>query len=164
MKIKDSNGEYNVGSQAQATLNTVLGAVGTANALGNGLNLFGMGRGNRPPQDEGDRPVTRYEMGLILESVKKDTELAELRAKVHADEKVNDAERRQGDINREQAVYNGVNTATVQCIQKQVNMLLGMTQMVIPNGNVSPGWGGVTIEPTPIVKAATQNANNANGQ
>lgn len=61
MKIKDQNGnEVNVTSQSQGTINTVLGAMGTLAALGVGRGI--LGGGNRPPQDEGDRPVTRYEL------------------------------------------------------------------------------------------------------
>lgn len=163
MRIKTENGEVNVASQGQSTLNTVLGAVGAAGSMGVLSGLLG-GNRNQPPQQEGDRPVTRYEMGLIRESIAKDNEIALLKSEKYTDEKVHDAERRQCEVNTQQAVYNGVNTATVQCLQKQINQLLGMTQMMIPNANVSPGWGGVTIEPTPVVKtAAAQGTNQQNG-
>lgn len=155
MKIKTENGEYNVTGQGQGSLNTVLGAVGTAGALGmfnNGLGgIFG---GNRPPMSDGDRPVTRYEMDLIRESIAKDSEIAQLKAQQYTNERVNDAERRQCEVNTQQAVYNGVNSATIQCIKNEIAQLLGMTKMVIPNGNIAPGWGSVVVEP--VIAPATQ--------
>lgn len=74
MHIKTENGEANVTSQGQGSLNTVLGAVGTAGALGmlnGGLNLFG----NRPPMSDSDRPVTRYELDLVREILPKTVKL-----------------------------------------------------------------------------------------
>ena len=74
MRIKTDNGEVNVTPQGQGSLNTVLGAVGTAGALGvlgMGSGLLGLG-GNRQPRDPEDRPVTRYEMGLIRENIAKE--------------------------------------------------------------------------------------------
>ena len=47
----------------------------------------------------------------------------------------------------QQAVYNATNTATIGCIQNQVNQLLGLTKLVVPNTSVCPGWGNVTITP-----------------
>lgn len=135
MTIKTTEGEEHVTSQGQGTLNTVLGAVGTAGALGLGAGLFNR---TRQPQDEGDRPVTRYEMGLIRESLAKDNEIALLKAQQYSDANLKEATERQNAINMNQAVYNGVNTATVQCLQNQINQLLAMTKMVIPGGNVMP--------------------------
>ena len=40
MHIKTSDGEANVASQGQSTLNTVMGAIGMAGALGMGAGLF----------------------------------------------------------------------------------------------------------------------------
>ena len=46
---------------------------------------------------------------------------------------------------KEQLVYNGVNSATIGCLQQQINALLGMTKMVIPNSSVCPGWGEAKV-------------------
>jgi hypothetical protein len=40
-----------------------------------------------------------------------------------------------------------VNTATLNCIQSQVQQLFGITKLVIPNTSVCPGWGNVNITP-----------------
>lgn len=43
MRVKTTDGEVNVTSQGQGTLNTVLGAVGAAAALGFGTGILGNG-------------------------------------------------------------------------------------------------------------------------
>lgn len=48
---------------------------------------------------------------------------------------------------RDQAVYNGVNTATQTLIRSQVDELLALTKRIIPNASVVPGWGEVEITP-----------------
>ena len=110
-------------------------------------------------------PVSRYENSLVQEIAKKDSENSLLRAQVYSDQKLveayTDLQRQikevatevrankdeQTGINMQQAVYNGTNTATINCIQNQVNQLLGLTKLVIPNTSVCPGWGNVTITP-----------------
>lgn len=153
----------------QGNLNTVLGAIGTANAImpnlfGNcgGGGLFGNNCGGGCSENT---VVTRYEQGLVQQIASKDSENALLRSQVYVDGKLVDivkdytaqinalaAEVRankeeQSQINMQQAVYNGTNTATISCIQGQVAQLLSLTKLVIPNGSVCPGWGNVTITP-----------------
>lgn len=60
MKIKTENGEMNVTSQGQGSLNTVLGAVGTAGALGMMNGLFG-----RRPRLERNLPISFTEYTVI---------------------------------------------------------------------------------------------------
>lgn len=157
-----------VTSQGQGNLNTVLGSIGTAGAvLGNGWlgNLLGgLGGGNRCCSPD-DMPVSRYEANMMNLLATKDAEIALLQADKYTDQKIVEAYKdlngqinalaaevrankdAQADINREQAVYNGVNTATLQCLQGQVAQLFGLTKLVVPNGSVCPGWGNVTIAP-----------------
>ena len=110
-------------------------------------------------------PVNRYEMNMALSLNAKDSEIALLKADKYTDEKMVEltkyvdgkieslaAEVRsnkdaQNAINMQQAVYNGTNTATIQCLQGQVAQLLSLTKLVVPNTSVCPGWGNVTITP-----------------
>lgn len=96
---------------------------------------------------------------------KKDAEIALLKADKYTDEKIVETTRyldgkiealadevrknkeEQSKINMEQATYNGVNTATLQCMKGQIAALLGLTKLVVPNSSVCPGWGNVTITP-----------------
>lgn len=162
----DVNGK-NVTSQAQGNLNTVLGAAGATSAVFGGgwlSNLFG-GNNNRNCCSSDDMPISRYEANMLMALGNKDSEIALLKADKYTDEKIVEAYKdlngqikalamevrankdAQADINREQAVYNGVNTATLQCLQGQVAQLFGLTKLVVPNGSVCPGWGSVTVTP-----------------
>jgi hypothetical protein len=102
---------------------------------------------------------------MMIAIASKDSEIALLKADKYTDQKIVEAYKdlngqinalaaevrankdAQADINREQAVYNGVNTATLQCLQGQVAQLFGLTKLVVPNTSVCPGWGNVTITP-----------------
>lgn len=168
MKIKGANEEYSVTGQGQGTYNTVAGSLGLASFLGlnAGNVLGGWGRnGNCGCQGSDDAPVSRYEANMLISLGNKDSEIALLKADKYTDQKISEtyitlngqinalaAEVRankdaQCAINQQQAVYNGVNTATMQCIQNQVQQLYGITKLVVPNTSVCPGWGNVTITP-----------------
>lgn len=159
MTIKGQNGEsYSVTGQGQGALNTVLGAIGTAGALGGGNllgNLLG-GYNNRPVEviTSEDRPISRYEAKQMQESAAKDSKIALLESQVYVDQKLTDtvkylqgeigavqAEVRankdaQTAINMEQAVYNGTNTATLGCLKGQVAQLQSLSELVVPQSRV----------------------------
>ena len=107
--------------------------------------------------------VNRFELEQERTIANKDTEIAYWRGQDETNRKITDAyaklesrinsvaaevranKEEQCGINMQQAVYNGVNTATIGCLQNQVNQLLGLTKLVVPNGSVSPGWGTATV-------------------
>lgn len=39
-----------------------------------------------------------------------------------------------------QAVYNATQNATIGCMQNQINELMGLTKLVVPNSSVCPGY------------------------
>lgn len=136
-------------SNAKANTGVALGAVGTGlgvlSGAGGLAGLLGIGPRNAPPPDPGDRPVTRYEMGLFKEISEKNDEIVLLKAEQYADNK--DAGL-QAQINQ-QAVWNATAGATMGCLAQQIQQLQSVTKLMIPNGNIAPGWGAVTVEPTP---------------
>ena len=132
MRIKTENGEVNVTPQGQGSLNTVLGAVGTAGALGLlGMGSGLLGRGNRQPQDEGDRPVTRYEMGLIRESIAKDNEITLLKSQQYTDKAMFGVQQQLGMQN----TINAVQAANIAALQKQLG---DITKFVVPITSIDP--------------------------
>lgn len=168
MIIKNGDGhDSHVTSQGQGNLNTVLGALGTASFLGfNGGNILGgLGRNNCSCGDPHSMPISRYEANMMQELAAKDSKIGLLESQVYVDQKLTDVtaylmgeikslssevranKDAQCAINQQQAVYNGVNTATLQCMQNQIAQLMGVTKLVIPNSSVCPGWGNVTITP-----------------
>ena len=168
MIIKGSDGhDSHVTGQGQGNLNTVLGSLGTASFLGiNANNLLG-GLGGRCGcgGDGSGAPISRYEAGMMQELAAKDAKIGLLESNIYTDQKIADVYERlntkiaamkdeQNAINMQQAVYNGVNTATLQCVQNQVSQLLGITKLVIPNTSVCPGWGNVTTTPATTTTGA----------
>ena len=159
MIIKGHDGEsHNVTGQGQGNLNTVLGAIGSYGTLMNGgLNtLFGGYNRNAPLEvvTSDDRPISRYEASMMDKLSAKESENALLRGQIYTDQKlvetttylmgkINDlsAEVRankdaQEALNREQAVYNGVNTATLNCIKGQIAELQSLSELVVPKRKV----------------------------
>ncbi len=158
MTIKGMDGQsYNVTGQGQGNFNTVGAAAGIASFLGiNGGNI--LGRNGWGWNGEGccsdNMPVSRYELGMARENDSLKAENALLRADKYTDQKIVEAtEYLQGQIkelavevrankdaqvavNMQQAVYNGTNTATLQCMQNSIAALQTITKTYIPSSNV----------------------------
>ena len=145
--------EYASKGIANAGLTT--GIIGTALsgllALG-GNNILG-GRMAAIGAADGEHIVSRYELQLTQENAvlkaqaDVDKKLVEVYNSIN--DKANSIRESFNAFEKEQLVYNGVNTATIGCIQNQVNALMGMTKLVIPNSSVCPGWGNATVTVTP---------------
>ena len=163
MQIKGMNGEnYSVTGQGQGAYNTVAGSLGLASFLGlnAGNVLGGWGNGynyrNQPVEviTSDDKPITRNEAKMMQELGAKDSEISLLKADKYTDQKIVETtaylmgkinevssevranKDAQCAINAQQAVYNGTNTATLGCLQRQVDELVSMSKRVIPSINV----------------------------
>lgn len=162
MRIKGADGhEYDVASSGVGGAGLGLGIAGTAlgllNGNGNGL-LGGLFGGNRCGCSPQDMPITRYEASMMQELSAKDGKIALLESNIYTDQKLADVYERlsakitankdaQDAVNLQQAVYNGTNTAALNCMQGQIAQLYSLTKLVVPNNSVCPGWGNVTIAP-----------------
>ena len=147
MRIKGADGhEYNVASQGVGGTGLGLGIAGTAlgllNGNGNGLlgGLFGGNNCNRDCGCSDNMLVNRYEMSMQQTIAAKDARIGLLESNIYTDQKIADVYERlntkinavkdaQDAINTQQAVYNGVNTATLNCMQGQIAQFL-MVQFV----------------------------------
>ena len=158
MTIKGIDGQsYNVTGQGQGNFNTVGAAAGIASFLGiNGGNI--LGRNGWGWNGEGccsdNMPVSRYELGMVEQLNAKDSEIALLKADKYTDQKIVEAYKDlQGQIkelaaevrsnkdaqvavNMQHAVYNGTNTAALQCMQNSIAGLQAITKTYIPSSNV----------------------------
>ena len=145
--------EYASKGIANAGLTT--GIIGTALsgllALG-GNNILG-GRMAAIGAADGEHLVSRYELQLTQENavLKAQADIDKKLVEVYnsINDKANSIRESFNAFEKEQLVYNGVNTATIGCIQNQVNALMGMTKLVIPNSSVCPGWGNATVTVSP---------------
>lgn len=148
---------YSVTGQGQGNLNTVLGAIGTAGAIGNGGILGGI-FGNNGGCSE-NMAVNRYELNMAREADSLKAENALLRSQVYVDQKLVDvvkdytgqinalaAEVRsnkdaQNAINLQQATLNATQTATISCMSQQIAQLQSLAQLVVPSRNVCDTCG-----------------------
>lgn len=143
--------EVQYATNGKGNLGVTLGAIGTglgALAGAGGLEALLGGQKNTDPNE---KPVTRYEMGLIRDAMAKDTEIAALKAQIYTDNKVAGV---QAEISA-QAVWNATQEGVIRCQAQQLAQLYGMTRLTIPNANVSPGWGPVDVYPVPATAAAS---------
>lgn len=153
MKVKGADGyEHSVTGQGQGNYNTVGASAGIASFLGLNLgNVLGGWNNNRCNcnNDPSGVPVSRYEAAMQQELAAKDGKIALLESNIYTDSKIADVyerlntkinamEKEQNAINLQQAVYNGVNTATVECVKNQVAQLMGLTKLVVPAANICP--------------------------
>ena len=141
--------EYASKGVANAGLTT--GIIGSALGVLNNGGLSGILGGNSNPED---KAVTRYEAHMMGELSKKDQQIALLEADKYTDQKIADLYDKMNNrfIGVEQqigaqAVWNATQTGTLACLQNQIAQLQGLTKLVVPNANVAPGWGNVTITP-----------------
>lgn len=135
-------------SKAVGTAGLSLGIIGTSlGALAGAGGLAGL-LGLKPNGgDPGDRPVTRYEMGLI-------TENTQLKSQQYTDMRANGLQAQIG----QQAVWNATQEGVLRCQAQQLAQLYTLTKLTIPNGNVSPGWGPVEVVPVAPIIAPTMAA------
>lgn len=156
MRIKGMNGEeYSVTGQGQGNYNTVGASAGIASFLGlNAGNILGGGcarnGGYAGPVEvitSEDKPISRYEAAMMDKLAAKDSEIALLKSNTYTDQKLADVYERlsaminrnkeaQNEINMNQAVYNGTNTAALKCMQQQINELAALSELVIPQRKV----------------------------
>jgi hypothetical protein len=128
-------------SKGWASLNTVLGSIGTAGATGILGNLFG----NNNNCCSENCMVNRYELGQEQTIAKLQSEIALRDATTYTlgeVGKLRDYFENKFDYFAkqisDQAVYNATNTATISCMAQQIAQLQGLTKIVIPITSVCP--------------------------
>ena len=141
--------EYASKGVGEAGLTT--GIIGTALGVLNNGGLNGILGGSNNSED---KPVTRYEASMMTELAKKDQHIALLEADKYTDQKIADlydkVNNRFIGVEQQigaQAVWNATQTGTLACLQNQIAQLQSLTKLVVPNANIAPGWGNVTITP-----------------
>lgn len=144
--------EVQYATNGKGNLGVTLGAIGTGLGALGGAGVLDALLGRNQNTDPNEKPVTRYEMSLIRESMAKDAEIAGLKSQMYTDNKIAGV---QAEISA-QAVWNATQEGVIRCQAQQLAQLFNMTRLTIPNANISPGWGPVDVYPVPVA-AATNN-------
>lgn len=127
--------EVQYATNGKGNLGVTLGAIGTglgALAGAGGLGAL-LGLGQQQNTDPNEKPVTRYEMGLIRESLAKDTEIAALKGQLYTDNKIAGV---QAEISA-QAVWNATQEGILRCQQERLAQLYGLAKLGIPASSVT---------------------------
>lgn len=126
--------EYASNAKANAALTTgiigtTLGAMASAGGLG---AILGIGRNPNPANmPEGDRPVTRYEMGLIQANNAKDNEITLLKSQQYTDRAMAGVQMQFA----QQTAWNAVQGVNIQTLQ---NQLASITKFMVPISAIVP--------------------------
>lgn len=139
------------GTTALGIIGTVLGSIAVANNGG----LLPANNGHCAGGNGDGVPVNRYEAQQQARIAELETEVKLRDANTFTMGEMNKlrnyVDERFAAINHElcdQKVYNATCNQTISCIAGQVNTLMGLTKVVIPNGSICPGWGNVTVTPS----------------
>jgi hypothetical protein len=85
-----------------------------------------------PPPGGPGAPVSREVLDLT-------TENQGLKSRLYANE-----------LNTAQSVWNATQQGRIDCLQRQVDALYGMTKLSIPNASLNPGYGPAVVGPAPV--------------
>ena len=138
-------------SNSKGNLGVTLGAVGTGlGLLDGGANLLGrmLGNngGNAAPEE---KPVTRYEIGLIQDTINQKIDNSYLRGQLDTASKFEGVQRQFAD----QMAFNATVSANTNSVAQQTAELRNnfdrLTRIFVPNENVAPGWGFANVQPAP---------------
>lgn len=137
-------------SNGKGNLGVTLGAVGTGLGILDGMGgLAGklLGGGSSNPED---RPVTRYEAGLMEKNTDQKIENAYLRGQLETAEKLAGIQKQF----TEQVGFNATISANLNAIAGQTaalqNSFNSLTKIFVPNENVAPGWGKAVVNAVPF--------------
>ena len=151
------------GRQIPATgiVGTILGAIGTA-----GVVLGAMGLANRNQNNGGDasdKPVTRYELGLVQTINAKDATIAKLESQIYTDakfESINTAT--QAAIAAQQRVNDAI-MASVKTLGAQAAQFAGLTQVILSPRAIAPAEAIMKALPAPATATAATTPTASNG-
>ena len=137
-------------TNGKGNLGVTLGAVGTGlGLLDGGANIIGkvLGTNGSNPSNPEDKPVTRYEMGLIRESIDQKIENSYLKGQLETAGKMEGIQKQF----TEQVGFNAAMSANLNAVAGQTaalqNSFNNLTRIFVPNENVAPGWGPAFVRP-----------------
>lgn len=115
---------------------TILGAIGTAGVVAGALGLASRNQQNGGSSD--DKPVTRYELGLVQQINAKDAVIAKLESQIYTDAKFEEASTAATAINMAQQRINDNVAAMLNTLNTQAQQFAAMTQTILSPRALGP--------------------------
>jgi hypothetical protein len=158
MEIKTQDGTQHVASAGVGGAGLGLGIAGTALGLLNGNggnilgNLFGCGCNNQTSALMAELAKEKSERYTDQVGTEVYKQFAKERNETQAQISALFAAIAQMD--KTDSVNEAVNGERITCLGKKVDDIYSTFKLVMPNSSVCPGWGPVTITPTPATTTA----------
>ena len=146
---------------ATGVVGTILGAIGTVGVV---LGAMGLANRNANGGNGGcseDKPVTRYELGLVQTINAKDATIAKLESQIYTDAKFEAINTTVGALNMAQQRINDNVQAMITQLASQAQTFAGLTQTILSPRAIAPAEAILKALPAPAATtAATTPANN----
>ena len=146
-------GWFRQGAPATGVVGTALG--GFAAVVGTAALVWAAMKGQNNGGCSGDKPVTRYELGLVQEINAKNATIAKLESQIYTDakfESINTAT--QAAIAAQQRVNDAI-MASVKTLGAQANVFAGLTQTILSPRAIAPAEALLKALPAPAAASAT---------
>lgn len=148
------------GTEALGIIGTVLGGVAVA-----AQGVLGAGGAGAPRTATGTDTVSKETFDLALRLTNSERDNAILTAELNTEkkmvevynalnDKINAAVANQTAINSAQAVNNCATASQLAVLNSTTAQLMGLTDTVVKNGKICPGWGDVKVSIVPDTTAA----------
>ena len=145
MQIQTADGMKNVGAAGVANAGLTTGIIGTVLGLTQNGALNGiLGGGN---QCNDTRTISALESEIAMLKAEKYTDNVGTGVYAELNKKYTELAQFIAALDKQNAVFEAVNSERITCLSNRVAAIEGLTKMVVPTSSVCPGWGNVTITP-----------------
>lgn len=149
MYVKTDDGLKNVASQGVGGAALGLAIPGTLaflNQIGGIGGIFGGTNNSMQCQDT--RTISALESEIAKLKSEKYTDSVGTGVYAELNKKYIELAQFIAALDKQNAVFEAVNSERITCLSNRVSALEGLTKLVVPNSSVCPGWGNVTITPS----------------
>jgi len=150
------------GAPATGVIGTVLGGIATLGLVAGAMGLVGRNQ-NGGNCDSGDKPVTRYELGLVQENNALRATVAKLESQIYTDAKFEAVNTTVGALNMAQQRINDNVQAMIGQLASQAQTFAGLTQVILSPCAIAPAEAIMKAIPAPATTTAATTTTASNG-
>lgn len=148
---------------ATGVVGTILGAIGTVGVVLGAMGLANRNQNGNNGNCSEDKPVTRYELGLVQEINAKNATIAKLESQIYTDAKFEAVNTTVGALNMAQQRINDNVQAMIASLANQAKVFDGMTQTILSPRALAPTEAILKALPAPATASTATTSTASNG-